>query len=130
MSKTERYFVGPTLLGEIRQTISRVSGMADRAAGASIPVAHQEIPRRGGGGGGEIRVGWFYGSWPVNTGKRVYLGAPPDFGTGAESVFASNIFCSAATMDCGTFRRCAVFKDGDNWYLLASSCIESTQVEA
>ena len=45
MAKTEKYFVGPTLLGEIRDTITRVAGMPDRTSGAALPVARQDIQR-------------------------------------------------------------------------------------
>lgn len=47
MAKTEKYFVGPTLLGEIRQAISRVSGLPYREGGPHFPAAHQDLPRRG-----------------------------------------------------------------------------------
>lgn len=49
MARTEKYFVGPQLLGEIRETITRVAGMPDRTSGVSLPVRLQELPRRRGG---------------------------------------------------------------------------------
>jgi hypothetical protein len=48
MPRTEKYFVGPGLLSDIRQTITRVAGMPDNSQGAKIPSVHQELPRRGG----------------------------------------------------------------------------------
>ena len=50
MAKTEKYFVGPTLLGEIRDTITRVAGMPDRTSGVSLPVRLQELQRRASAG--------------------------------------------------------------------------------
>lgn len=50
MAKTEKYFVGPQLLGEIRETITRVAGMPDRTSGVSLPVRLQELQRRSGAG--------------------------------------------------------------------------------
>ena len=49
MAKTEKYFVGPTRLGEIRQVITRVNGTTDETSGVSQPVRLQELQRRAGG---------------------------------------------------------------------------------
>ena len=43
MPRTEKYFVGPQLLGEIREAITRVAGMPDRTSVAEIPVRLQEL---------------------------------------------------------------------------------------
>jgi hypothetical protein len=45
MPRTEKYFIGPGLLSDIRQTITRVAGMPDKTSGVKTQVAHQEMPR-------------------------------------------------------------------------------------
>lgn len=45
MPRTEKYFVGPKLLGDIRETITRVAGMPDRTNAAAQPVRLQELQR-------------------------------------------------------------------------------------
>ena len=64
MAKTEKYFVGPTLLGEIRDTITRVAGMPDRTSGAALPVARQDLQRPSGSG---LRLGKTVDNWPKNS---------------------------------------------------------------
>lgn len=46
MPKSEKYLIGPSLLSDIRQTITRVAGMSDGTDGVSLPVRLQELPRR------------------------------------------------------------------------------------
>lgn len=45
MPRTEKYFVGPTLLGEIRQVITRVNGQPDKTSGPHFNAVHQEMQR-------------------------------------------------------------------------------------
>ena len=45
MAKTEKYFIGPQLLGDLRQVIARVSGAADKTSGAHFRTALQDLPR-------------------------------------------------------------------------------------
>jgi hypothetical protein len=62
MPRTEKYFIGPGLLSDIRQTITRVAGMPDKTSGVATRVVHQEIPR-GGGGGFKAALVTFTGTW-------------------------------------------------------------------
>ncbi len=50
MPRTEKYFVGPRLLGDIREVITRVNGIPDKSRGAELPVRLQDMQRPGGGG--------------------------------------------------------------------------------
>jgi hypothetical protein len=65
MPRTEKYFIGPGLLSDIRQTITRVAGMPDKTQGATFRVGNLDMPpRRGGGGGGlEAALVTFTGTW-------------------------------------------------------------------
>lgn len=68
MAKTEKYFVGPRLLDDIRQVITRVNGKPDKTSGVHFNTVHQELPRRGGGG---IQAVTFTGAWSRMTSKVV-----------------------------------------------------------
>ena len=107
----ERYFIGPGLRDKLRETITRVDGIADRESGGAIPTVHQEMGARGGRA---VRIGSFTGSWPIDQQKVVTLR-----GTTA-TLSALNLF-SNISVDCGT-RECAVAKDGTAWYLIAARC--------
>lgn len=118
MPRTEKYFVGPTLLGEIRQTITRVAGMPDRTSGASQPVRLQELPRRGGGGG--IKICTFTGAWAINTYKDVRPIPPNTAVTTQSQVYQTkNLFADISS--CGE-RYCAISSYGGTWFLIASQC--------
>lgn len=110
MAKTEKYFVGPQLLGEIRQTITRVAGMPDRTSGVSLPVRLQELPRRGGGGG--LRIIAFTGGWSKMTSKTVAIDPT------TVTMTATNIFASISSQNCS--RKGAVADIGGTWYLISA----------
>lgn len=61
MAKQERYFIGPSLLSDIRATISRVDAIAPKTSGAAQPVRLQELHRAG------LRLsrGTFTGTWNI-----------------------------------------------------------------
>lgn len=114
MAGTERYFIGPKLLGEIRETVSRVAGTPDQVSGASQPIRLQELPRRGGGGGG-FRIATFTGAWPIGSSRVVtYKYVQP-----ATTVTATNLF--ADITGCDT-RDCAIASEGGTWFLVATQC--------
>ena len=113
MAKTEKYFIGPKLLGDIREVVTRVAGTPDRTSGVSLPVRLQELPRPGGGG---FRICTFNGGWPIGTEKTVTfrgVTATPN------TVSAMNLFASVSGA-CGE-RDCAIARDG-TWYLVAVQC--------
>lgn len=67
--KQERYFVGPTLLGEIRDVITRVDAIAQSTSGAEQPVRLQSLQQPGL----RLRRGTFTGTWNVGETKAVTI---------------------------------------------------------
>jgi len=118
MPRTEKYFIGPGLLSDIRQTITRVNGMPDKTSGATIRVGNTEsLPQPGGK---VFRVCTFTGAWSINATKTVTfkgVTATPN------TVAATNLFAAiTGTTVTSTFRNCAIAKDGTAWYLIAAQC--------
>lgn len=64
MARTERYFIGPGLLADIRRTIDRVDVIPHSTSGASSDTVHQELQR---GAPGRLRRGTFTGSWDIGS---------------------------------------------------------------
>ena len=117
MAKTEKYFVGPQLLGEIRQTITRVAGMPYRTSGVSLPVRLQELPRQAGSG---MKICKFMGAWAINTYKDVRPIPPNTAVTVQTQVYsAKNLFTDIS--QCGE-RYCAISSYGGTWFLIAAQC--------
>jgi hypothetical protein len=69
MARTEKYFLGPGLLSDIRQAILRVDAIAPSTSGAVSDVLLDRLPDRSGGT--PIRVCTFTGSWNINQVKTV-----------------------------------------------------------
>lgn len=69
MAKQERYFIGPSLLSDIRETITRVDSIAPKTSGARQDVRLQELQRPG------LRLsrGTFAGAWAVGETKAVTI---------------------------------------------------------
>lgn len=116
MPRTEKYFVGPALLSDIRKTITRVAGMPDSANAPGFRTAATEMPRRGGGG---FRICTFTGAWSKNATKTVTLRgvtATPN------TLAVLNLFANLTGPTSGTLN-CAVARDGTAWYLIAAECV-------
>jgi hypothetical protein len=47
MARTEKYFIGPDLLGDIRRVVGRVDGEPISSAISRIPTRLQDVPRPG-----------------------------------------------------------------------------------
>jgi hypothetical protein len=115
MPRTEKYFVGPGLLSDIRQTITRVAGMPDKTKGAAFRVGNTEaLPRPGGK---VFRVCTFTGSWNINAAKTVTFRGVT---TTPNTVAAVNLFATIAAPT-GT-ASCAIARDGTAWYVIAAQC--------
>jgi hypothetical protein len=117
MPRTEKYFIGPQLLGDIRRVVGRVDAEPIRSGVSGIPTRLQDMPRRGGGAAAKVKLGTFSGAWPVGTEKEVSLYHSGETST----VTVTNFFCPAGA-SCAPAQWCAVFQDGGGWYLLAASC--------
>lgn len=69
MAKQERYLIGPSLLSDIRATITRVDAIAPKTSGAAQPVRLQELQRPGM----RLSRGTFSGNWSVGETKSVTI---------------------------------------------------------
>jgi hypothetical protein len=69
MARTEKYFIGPDLLGDVRRVVGRVDGEPISSTITRIPTRLQDVPR--GGGGSAIRAVTFTGSWNIDALKVV-----------------------------------------------------------
>lgn len=112
MARTEKYYIGPALLGDIRRVVGRVDGEPYGSEVARIATRLQDMPRPGGGGGG-FRICTFEGAWPIGTQKTI------QFRGTTNTVSATNLFASVSG-ECGE-RDCAIARDGE-WYLVAVQC--------
>ena len=69
MPRTEKYFIGPQLLGDIRRVVGRVEAEPYRVNGVTQDVRLQDMPRPSA----SLRVGTYTGSWAVGQTARVTL---------------------------------------------------------
>lgn len=114
---TERYFVGPSLLSDIRQTIATVNGTPTRVAGGGVPGQFSPLFQPGDGG---FHMATFTGSWgtvsPVMT-KTVTL---YNAASTAETLVATNLLINIPELstDPENPTICAIGEDRGVWYLL------------
>jgi hypothetical protein len=115
--KTERYFVGPKLLGDMRDTIARVNGSAYRVNGGSLPGRPESI-----GEGGVSRPGFrmatFTGAWAINSGKTVTL---YNASSTTETLVATNVLIPVPQLssDANSPTVCSIAYDRGTWFLSA-----------
>jgi hypothetical protein len=111
---TERYFVGPNLLGDMRETIQRVAGMPTVEGGSLLPgiVTPMMQPSTDG-----FHLATFTGAWSINSSKTVTL---YNAISTAETLSASNVLIPLAQMSDSTNEPtvCAIAEDRGTWYLL------------
>lgn len=68
----QKYFIGPSLLSDIRRTITRVDAIVPSTSGAAQPVRLQELQRPATSkGSSQIRAVTFEGSWNIDSLKEV-----------------------------------------------------------
>jgi len=128
MPRNEKYFIGPQLLGDIRQTVSRVSAMPQGSRIGKIPTRLQDMrPPATAAAAGGTRIIEFEGSWNRMAEKQVTF-----VGT-TQTATAVNLFATVG-QGCGV-RYGAVARDtqalggisapfaGNEWYLIASEFI-------
>jgi hypothetical protein len=114
MPSTEKYFIGPQLLGDIRRAIGRIDGEPYRVTNTQPGPRLQDLPRPPARGG--FRICTFTGAWAIGTEKTVTFRGVT---TTPNTVTVTNLFASVSG-ECGT-RDCAIARDGD-WYLVAVQC--------
>lgn len=117
MAKQQRYFIGPALLGEIREVITRVDKIVPKTGGAESPVRLQDLQRPAPK---VFRICTFTGSWNIDTDKTVTfrgVTATPN------AVTAHNLFASiSGSTSTSVSMPCAIARDGTAWYLIAARC--------
>ena len=116
MAKQERYLIGPSLLSDIRATITRVDSIAPRTSGAEQPVRLQGLDRYSK----VFRICTFTGSWNIDTEKTVTFRGITNT---PNTVQAQNIFATiSGSTNTSVNTPCAIAKDGTAWYLIAARC--------
>lgn len=66
MANQQKYFIGPSLLSDIRSTIQRVDAIAPRTSGPAQEVRLQGL-QQPMDGGGRLRVGKVSDEWSIDT---------------------------------------------------------------
>jgi hypothetical protein len=112
---TDRYFVGPTLLGNMRDTISRVQGEAYRVNGGHLPGRQESLAPPSDAG---FYMATFTGSWAINSGKTVTL---YNAASTTETVVASNVLIPVPELSTATSSPtiCSIAYDRGTWFLSA-----------
>lgn len=109
----ERYFIGPQLLGEIRNTIQRVDALSPGAARPGRAV-HQSLQQPVATVAQNFRIATFTGAWSIGSSKTVtfkYQTTTPN------TVSATNLFFPIGVAP-SVAKDCAIAKDGTAWYLI------------
>jgi len=74
MARTEKYFIGPDLLGDIRRVIGRVDDEPISSTTTRIPTRLQNVPRAGGSN--RLRYVEWTAEWPATmTATFTFLGS-------------------------------------------------------
>lgn len=120
MARTEKYFVGPRLLGDIRDTISRVAGMPVRSSGPQSEVRLQGLNR---GGGSSLRFGRVTAAWNKNSLRDVVVYS--EGGALAEAVADPAVVLTGVVnrfADVAANKWVMVGRANGRWYLVSAEC--------
>jgi len=121
MANTEKYYVGPKLLGEIREVISRVNRMPDRTSGVAMPVRLQQLQRPGGGGA--MRLGKVTATWNKDSLRDVVVyGGGEALAEEAASPPVVVTECVNKFVTVHADRWVIIGKMHGRWYLIAAEC--------
>jgi len=117
MPQTEKYFVGPQLLADIRQTITRVAGMPNKSQAPGLRGGSTDMPPRVGEPAG-FRICTFTGAWGIDTAKDVLL---YNSSSTAETIAATNVLIPVPELstDTNTPTVCSIALDRNTWFLTA-----------
>ena len=107
---TERYFVGPRLLGDMRDTISRVQGEAYSVTGGHLPGRPEGMPAPGED---NFRMATFTGAWGTGTDRTVTLYSSSST---TETLVATNVLIPVPSLSTPTI--CAIAFDRGTWNLI------------
>lgn len=121
---TDRYYLGPGLLGSIRRTIRRVDMLPGGESGPTFDPVNQTLqgPRgRPAASGDGIRICTFAGDWLKNTDKTVTLTIAVGQ-SAADTLVATNILFDVAQACNGSPKKAIVGRAGTAWYLINTEC--------
>lgn len=112
MQKTEKYYIGPRLLGDIRRVVGQVESQPIGSAVTRIPTRLQEMQQPPANG---FRRATFTGSWNKGASKAIYF-----YGT-TETVSAMNVLATV-TVGCNDPREAFIASVDGVWQLIAAEC--------
>lgn len=114
MPRTEKYFIGPQLLADVRDTIGRVAGMPDHTGGPGLPaVIGSEMPATGGV---LLRYAQTVSEWDKGTRQSVQVLDSSGTATG-DTTDAQNPFA-----DIGNAKKVIIARVASDWFLIAAEC--------
>jgi hypothetical protein len=113
MARTQKYFIGPQLLGDIRRVVGRVEAEPIGSEISRIETRLQDMPRRSGAPG--LRRVTFTGSWNKGASKAIYF-----YGT-TQTVSAMNVLATV-TVGCNDPRDAFIASVDGVWQLIAAEC--------
>ena len=110
MSRTEKYFIGPQLLGDIRRVVGRVDADPIGSEVTRIPTRLQDMSRPPGSGA--FRLATFTGTWSIDTTHVVtFLN-----GATATATAVNHYFGVKASV--GTACKVGLASEGNTWHLV------------
>lgn len=114
MPRTQKYFLGPQLLADVRETINRVAAMPESTSGAKIPFIGESasIPT----GGATLRYAQTVAEWGKGARQAVQILDSQSTATG-ETIDAQNPFA-----DVGDAKKVIIASVAGDWFLIAAEC--------
>jgi hypothetical protein len=122
MARTQKYFIGPQLLGDIRRVVGRVEAQPYGSAAAGVETRLQEMQRPGSGGGLLLGVP-LDGAWLKDTLADVSVYDDGDALTEEPSSPARVIqgcVNKMVSVPAGSF--VIIGKISGRWYLVSAEC--------
>lgn len=114
MPRTEKYFIGPQLLADVRETIDRVAAMPDRVGAPGLPaVIGSEMPAAAGV---SLRYAQTVAAWSKGTRQSVQVLDSSGTATG-DTANAQNPFA-----DIEDAKKVIVARVAGDWFLIAAEC--------
>lgn len=119
MARTEKYFLGPGLLADIRQSLLRVDAIAPSTSGLKSDVLLDRLPERGPGSA--IRAVTFTGSWNINSLKEVTfqgVTTTPNTASATNQLFTIGDACETQVAYIGKVKSTGPAGAVADWHLL------------
>ena len=108
------FLIGEALLGQIKDTVSRVQGEPMSGDFTRIETRFESMPMASER---TFRICTFTAAWAKGSDKAVTFRGVT---TTPNTVSATNLFAAIGTA--AGSRNCAVARDGTAWYLIAAEC--------